>query len=122
MRSLPKKCRELNEVVKNLSLSLEDNKMPGGSGNRPLRACGTRFVSHNVATLNRFVDRYGAYVAHLIALTEDSSVKPADKQKIKGYIKRWQDGKIVFGYAFFLTYYDLVQLQPFHRQKKKKFF
>ena len=53
--------------------------MPGGSGNGPLRTCGTRFVSHKVAALNRFVDRYGAYFSHLIALTKDSSVKPADK-------------------------------------------
>ena len=90
MSSLPKKCRELNEVVKNLSLSLEDNEMPWESGNRPLRACVTRFVSHKVAALNHFIDKYGAYVSHLIALTEDSSVKPAVKQKIKGYIKRWQ--------------------------------
>ena len=52
-----------------------------GGGNRPLRACGTRFVSHKVAALNFFVDRYGAYFSHLIALTEDSIVKPADKQK-----------------------------------------
>ena len=66
----PKKCRELNEVAKNLSLSLEDNEVPGGSGNPPLRACGTRFVSHKVAAINHFVDRYGAYVSHLIALTE----------------------------------------------------
>ena len=29
----PKKCRELNEVVKNLLLSLEDNEMPGRRGN-----------------------------------------------------------------------------------------
>ena len=36
-----------------------------------------------------------------VTLTKDSSVKPADKQKIKGYIKRWQDIKIVFGCVFF---------------------
>ena len=66
-------------------------------------------MSYKVAALNRFVDKYDAYVSHLIALTEDSSVKPADKQKIKGYINRWQDGKIVFGLHFFITYYDLVR-------------
>ena len=48
--------------------------MPGGSGNQPLRTCGTRFVSHKVAALNRFVDRYGAYFSHLIALRLRGSV------------------------------------------------
>ena len=66
--------------------------MPGGSGNRPLRACGTRFVSHKVAALNRFVDRYGAYVSHLIALTEDSSVNLLTKKKgIHKKVARWKD-------------------------------
>ena len=74
-------------------------KMKCTKGNRPLRACGTRFVSHKVAAINRFIDRYGAYINHLITLTEDSSVKPADKQKFKGYIGKWKEAKIVFGCA-----------------------
>ena len=53
-------------------------------GNRPLCACGTRFVSHKVAAINRFIEHYGAYLNHLIALTEDPCVKAADKQKLKG--------------------------------------
>ena len=84
----PKKCHELDEVVASLRECLEEDEMPSSrtKGNRPLHACGTRFVSHKVAAINRFIDRYGAYINHLITLTEDSSVKPADKQKLKGYI------------------------------------
>ena len=44
-------------------------------GNCPLRACGTRFVGHNVMALNYLVDRYGAYLAHILELTEDSKIK-----------------------------------------------
>ena len=54
--------------------------MPTG-GVRPLRACGTRFVAHKVCALERILDRYGAYLNHLIALTEDPKTEPADKQK-----------------------------------------
>ena len=44
----PKKCHELDEVVASLKQCLE---MPSAvtKGNRPLRACGTRFVTHKVA-------------------------------------------------------------------------
>ena len=66
-----------------------------------MRACGTRFVGHKVAALNRLVDRYGAYLAHLLELTEDPRVKPCDKQRLKGYYKKWHDGKMILGCAFF---------------------
>ena len=76
----PKKCHELDEVVASLRQCLEEDEMPSAHsrGNRPLRACGTRFVSHKVAAINRFIERYGAYINHLIALTEDPCVKAAD--------------------------------------------
>ena len=94
---------ELNEVVVSLRECLEKDEMYSSrtKGNRPLRACETRFVSHKVAAINRFIEHYGAYINHLISLTEDSSVKPADKQKLKGYIGKWKEVKIIFGCAMF---------------------
>ena len=62
--------------------------MPSKGGTRPLCACGTRFVVHKVAALERMIDRFGAYISHLTAMTEDASVKPADKAKMKGYVKK----------------------------------
>ena len=52
--------------------------------------------------MERLIDRYGAYLGHLTALTEDSSVKGVDKQKIMGYIKQWGDTKALLGCAFFI--------------------
>ena len=66
----PKKCAELADVVDELKQCLEESDMPT-RGNRPLRACGTRFVAHKVAALGRLIDRYGAYLAHLTSLIED---------------------------------------------------
>ena len=52
----PKKCHELDEVVASLRECLEKDEMyiSRTKGNRPLRACGTRFVSHKVAAINQF--------------------------------------------------------------------
>ena len=102
----PKKCRELQDVVEELKACLEPAELPSNGGNRPLRACGTRFVAHKVAALGRVIDRFGAYLAHLVALTDDRSVPPSSRQKLKGYITRWRDSKVILGCGFF---HDLLQ-------------
>ena len=57
---------------------LEATHMPssasGHGGNRPLHACGTRFVAHKVAALERVVSRFGAYCNHFTSLSEDCTV------------------------------------------------
>ena len=97
----PKKCRELDEVVAELGSCLESCEFPSEGGNRPCRACGTRFIAHKVAAIDRLLDRYGAYMNHLTALTEDGATRPADKQKLKGYISKWRCAKVVLGCAIF---------------------
>ena len=94
-------AQELNEVIAALRLCLEPGDLPNEGGNRPLRACGTRFVSHKVAAISRLLDRYGAYISHLTTLTEDSSVREVDKQKLKGYVLKWHSCKMVLGCALF---------------------
>ena len=97
----PKKCRVLNDIMEELKACLEPSEMSSKGGSRPLRACGTRFVSHKVAALERVIERFGAYLAHLITMTEDSSMQPADRQKMKGYILKWQNSQILLGCALF---------------------
>ena len=75
----PKKCRELDEIAAELELCLEELELPRKGGNRSLRACGTRFVSHKVSALGRLIDKYGVYLSHLSMLTEDVGVKAVDK-------------------------------------------
>ena len=100
-KNSPKKCHELDEVIAALRLCLEPGDLPDEGGSRPLRACGTRFVSHKVAAIGRLIDRYGAYLAHLTTLTEDTSVREVDRQKLKGYVLKWRDCKMVLGCALF---------------------
>ena len=99
----PKKCSELEDVVSELKECLTTDDFPISGGVRPLRACGTRFVAHKVRAMERVLDRFGAYMNHLVALIEDpsSTMKAVDKQKLKGFVKKWKDGKILLGCAVF---------------------
>ena len=97
----PKKCVELAEVVDELRQCLEDDGDMPNRGNRPLQACGTRFVAHKVAALGCLIDRYGAYLAHLTALIEDPHVKSVDREKLRGYVRKWRDSKMLLGCALF---------------------
>ena len=81
-------------------------KCPTKGGNRTLRACITCFVNHKVAALGRLIDRYGPYLNHLTTLIEDSSIKASDKQKLKGFLLKWRDSKMIFGCALF---HDLLK-------------
>ena len=102
----PKKCRALEEIVEELKFCLEADDFPSEGGTRPLRACGTRFIAHKVAALERLLDRFGAYLNHLISLTEDPTTKSDDKQKLKGYISKWRESKILLGCAVF---HDIIK-------------
>ena len=90
----------MEEIVISLKQCLDDGDM-SHSGNKPIRVCETRFIDHKIAAMNRFIDRFGAYLSHLCSLTEDNGVTPADKQKLKGYILKWQKGKMLLACALF---------------------
>ena len=102
----PKKCRELEGVIEELKSCLEEVEFPHKRGHRPLRSCGTRFVAHKVAALERLIDKLGAYVSHLIALANDPKVKSTDRQKLKGYVLNWSYSRMILGAAFF---HDLLK-------------
>ena len=85
---LLKKCRKLEGIVVKLKACLEPTEMPSKGGIHTVCACRTHLVVHKVAALKRMMERFDAYVSGLIAMTEDSSVKPADKKKMKACVKR----------------------------------
>ena len=91
----PKKCRELKEVISDLQQCFED------SGIRPVRASGSRWVTHKLAAMKRVLSKFGAYTSHLIALSEDASVKAADRCKLRGYCSKWVNAKYLLGCAFY---------------------
>jgi phage head maturation protease len=50
-------------------------------------------------------------------LAEEPGIKSADKQKIKGYILRWRDSKMLLGSAFF---HDLLKPAAILRKALKE--
>lgn len=94
----PKKLRELSDVVSDLGDVFEFSK----GGDAPVRSHGSRWISHKRQALQRIVDRYGAYITHLTALHCDSSVKASDKARLKGYLAKWQEAKILIGSAMYV--------------------
>ena len=97
-----KKCRELEDVVVNLKEVFEFPK----SGDLPVRAQGSRWVTHKRKALQRVCDRYGAYINHLAVLIEDKATKSVDKQRLKGFLLKWREGKILLACAL---YVDVLQ-------------
>ena len=47
------------------------------------------------------METFGACLAHLTAMTEDSGMQPADRQRMKEYVIKWQSSQIMFGCALF---------------------
>ena len=65
--------------MQNLKTCLEPPEITKEGGSLPLCACETQFIAQKVAALGRLIDRFGAYLSHLTAMTEDSSTKAVDR-------------------------------------------
>ena len=94
----PKRCRDLEDVISDLKACLTFDD----SGVKPVRASGSRWVTHKQNATRRVVSKFGAYTSHLAALSEDRSVRPADHAKLKGYYSKWTDAKYLLGCALFV--------------------
>ena len=93
----PKKCRDLSDLGGDLK---EVYELPEGV-NLPVRASRSRWITHKRKALQRVVDRYGAYLNHLAALTEDKSIKSTDRQRLKGYLLKWRQARMIIGSALY---------------------
>ena len=94
----PKKLRELTDLVSDLKQVFEFPE----SGDTPLRSEGSRWISHKRQALQRIIEHYGAYMSHLMTLIEDSSVSSADRSRLRGFLVKWQQGKMLMGCALYV--------------------
>ena len=94
----PKKTQDLAAIGEDLK---EVFHFPKGE-NAPVRCQGTRWISHKRRAMQRVVDRYGAYIQHLTAMISDSSMKAADKAKVRGYLRKWCEGRMLTGCALYV--------------------
>ena len=75
-----KKSRELTDIVEDLKGVWEFSI----GGDAPKRAQGSRWITHKRKALQRFVDRYGAYINHLIAMSEYTTLQEYRSSTTKG--------------------------------------
>ena len=101
VREITKKCYELKTIIEELQACFNNVEFPKKGGQKPLRACGTRFVAHKVAALDRLLDCFGAYLSHLTMLMDDPRTRSVDRQKLKGYLSKWRDANMLLGSAYF---------------------
>ncbi len=90
--------------IRKLSAIVEELKERYGlpeSGNIPIRSEGSRWITHKRRALQRVLDRYGAYLSQLNALAEDNSIHAEDRERIKGYCRKWSKYKILVGCALY---------------------
>ena len=67
-------------------------------GDAPNRSQGSRWISHKRQALQRVVDCYGACLSPH-SPDRRQLVNSADGARRKGYLSKWQHGKIVIGCA-----------------------
>lgn len=106
----PQKCRDLAAIVVELK---EVYHLPDG-GNIPIRSSGSRWINHKRKALQRIVDRYGAYMAHLTSLVADQGLKSTDRQRLKGYLREWTDTRILLGCALYIDILEPPSLLSLH--------
>ena len=53
--------------------------------------------------MDKLFDHYGAsaYLNHLTMLVDDPKTKPVNRQKLKGYVWKWRDTRMLPGSAYF---------------------
>lgn len=108
---MSKKSYELTNIVDDLRCVFE---FPRG-GNLPVRSHGTRWITHKRKALQRVLDCYGAYIHHLSTLTEDGSLKPADREHLKGYLLK---PRMLIGCAMYVEALKPVSLLSLTLQKE----
>ena len=57
--------------------------------------------THKLSVIKRDLSKFGVYSSHLIALSEDSSLKPVDQAKFRRYSVKWASAKYIIGCDFF---------------------
>ena len=88
----PKRLRELRDLAEIMEERIR----------KPERAKGTRWAQHKSRALKSLLLGYDVIVTHLETMaSEESSVKPADKAKFKGYLKTLTSYKFVLHMLFF---------------------
>ena len=107
----PKKSRDIVTDLK------EVYEFPDG-GNLPVRSQGSRWISHKRKALQRVVYRYGAYINHILALTEDRSIRGETRAQLKGFLLKWRSANMLVGAAMYVEVLKAPSILSLNLQDK----
>ena len=107
-----KKFREL----KNWYHILQDQFDMYGSGIKPVKSTGTRWIDHKLRAMERLVEKFGLYTQHLENVLE-SIRSSKDKAILQGKFNKLIDSKVLLRSAFFLDI--LTEAKKFSLVKQK---
>ena len=73
-------------------------------GKKPIRASGTRWIAHKLGAmkLKHILSQFGGYTNHLASLSQDTTMKSADRANIVGYYNKSTNAKYLLGCALFI--------------------
>ena len=61
-----------------------------------------QWISHKLAAMKVLLDKYGIFIQHLEQMSEDKSYKPKDRDKFKGWLRKWADARYPLLMALFI--------------------
>ena len=88
-------------------------------GDKPVRSQSSCWISHKRKALQRLVDRYGGYLNHVTALSEDQTIRSTDRARLKGYLKTWKQSKMLIGAAMYVDVLKSPSFLSLSLQKEK---
>ena len=71
-------------------------------GTKPVRSCGTCWITHKLNAMRLLVDKFGLYMQHLENITKDKSYKTQMQSKVKGYLKTWKKPSTLLHLCFYI--------------------
>ena len=95
----PQKMHQLAPIMEDLR---EIFHFANSGDAMPVHNQGTRWINHKRRALQRIVDRFGVYCAHLYSMTNDSALEAVDQMKLTSFHQRWTQGKILIGCALYI--------------------
>ncbi|CAB3979843.1 zinc finger 862-like [Paramuricea clavata] len=90
----PKKMHELKELHDLLNYEFEEGSV------KPKTCFWNTMVAFKLSALRIVLDKYGVYMQHLEHLSSDKEV--TDRQKLKGYLRKWKSSRMLLYVALFI--------------------
>ena len=96
----PKKLSELTELFQHMKDTQVDDFKLGTV--KPIRACGTRWISHKLAAIRVAFDKYGLFISHIKEMSQDKSYASSARAKMTGYLRSWNRTAMIVKLGFYI--------------------